>query len=391
MIKVGNAMYIKSENVLVNNALKPATLHVQHDKIKEILPYETSKEATDYGQDFILPGFIDLHIHGCYGIDVLDDDLDNFHQLRRKLLEEGTTSFFATTTTLEKENLVKGLRFLGRKIDSQEGIFGAQCLGIHLEGPFLNEEYTGSQNKSYLLKPDISTFKEFQSAANNHIKRVTLAPEKDEDQGLIRHLKDQHQILISAGHSGAAAKDMSSSVIAGVTLITHMFNGMVPLNHHDIGIVGVAMMSDELVCEIIGDGVHLCYDAIDLIKKIKGFERLILVTDSNQAKGMPAGDYNFHGRNVKLNSDGEARIKESGSLAGSVAKMNDMVRNITQNTSISLVEAFQMASLLPARLLHIDHKKGRLSNGYDADIVILNQEFHVVDVYIAGKREEEGE
>ena len=379
-------MYVKSRNVLIGDVLKPATLHVVDGKIKDIMPYEF-QDAQDYGNCYIAPGFIDLHMHGGYGFDVLDDDQNSFTLLRRKLLDEGTTSFLATSTTLEKEMLKVSLAKLGSKIGKQIAGDGASCLGIHLEGPFLNPKFAGAQKSCDILEPTIALFQEFQSASDFQIKRITLAPEMDIDHSLITNLSNQ-EILVSIGHTGADAKEARAAFVAGSKLVTHMFNGMPPFHHREIGVSGMALLCDGLSCEFIADGIHVSFDAIELACKVKGSENLILITDSNKSKGLPPGEYVFHGRNIVLNEQGEARIKETGSLAGSTAKMNMVVKNIIQNTTIDRVEAFKMASLYPARLINVDDSKGLIDIGYDADFVVLDQQYQVIETFAIGKRKD---
>ena len=379
-------MYIKSRNVLIDNELKPSTLYLDQGKIKEILPYESHADY-DYGDYYIVPGFIDLHLHGLYGADALDETKDSLELIRQKLLDEGTTSFLATSTTLEKETLKGALKKLASEIESQIEGDGAKCLGIHLEGPFLNSEFAGAHKKQEILKPSIPIFEELQNASNGKIKRVTLAPEMDEDHALTAYLSDK-KILVSMGHTGATAKATEMAIEAGARLITHMYNGMPQIHHREVGVAGMAMLSDKMVCEFIADGIHVSPHAVELVKKTKGVRNIILVTDSNKAKGLPVGDYVFNGRNIVLNELGEARIKETGSLAGSTAKMNDIVKNVIQNTTINQVEAFQMASLNPAKLIHVDDFKGQIKISYDADIAVLDDHYEVVHTYISGKLKE---
>ena len=377
-------VYVKSKNVLIDHVFKPATIHLSRGRIASILPYDTPADY-DYEGCYVVPGFVDLHLHGGYGIDVLDEDEDSFRQLQQRLLQEGTTSFLATSTTLETEMLKKALMHLGKKIETQIAGSGATCLGIHLEGPFLNPDFAGAQKVHDILKPSISLFEAFQSASGDKIKRVTLAPETDVNNMLTTHLSNQG-ILVSVGHSGATAEETHAAITAGAKLVTHLFNGMPQLHHREIGLNGMAMLSDQLVCEVIADGNHINFNTIELVRKTKGPGGIVLVTDANKVKGLAPGEYTLHGRNVVLNERGEARIKESGSLAGSTSKMNIAIKNIIENTTIDQVEAFQMASLYPAKLLNIDHIKGRIDIGHDADIAILDQAYQIVDIYVAGQR-----
>ncbi|KRN83632.1 N-acetylglucosamine 6-phosphate deacetylase [Pediococcus ethanolidurans] len=342
----------------------------------------------DYGDSFIVPGFIDLHIHGGYDADVLDDNANSFERVRQHLLSEGTTSFLATSTTLKKDELIKRLKTLGHKIRDQNIDSGSNCLGIHLEGPFINPQYAGAQNRESIITPTIEDFKSFNDASSNTIKRVTIAPEKDSNLLLIRYLHD-HKILVSMGHSGASFQDAKNGETAGAKLVTHMFNGMPQIHHRELALSGYALLSDSLVCEFIADGIHINFNTVNLLNKIKTSKKLILITDSNRTKGLPLGEYELHGRQVQLNVDGSVRLKKAGTLAGSILKMNHAVKNVIQNSSIEQVEAFKMASLYPAQLLNISNSKGRLDQGYDADITILDSNYEVTETFIHGKRMEQ--
>jgi N-acetylglucosamine-6-phosphate deacetylase len=380
---------IKSKRVLIGDSFEPAALVLENGKIIEILPYATqTTENCDFQENRIVPGFIDLHLHGGYGEDCLDYPQEAFDRLRRKLLLEGTTSFLATSTSLDKAELISRLEVLGKKIANQQLDQGANCLGIHLEGPFLNVKFAGAQNPQSIISPSIDCFEAFNEASGNQIKRITLAPEEDEDFSLIRYLHEQG-ILVSMGHSGADKIEAEKGEKYGAHLVTHMFNGMPQIHHREISLAGYAMLSDELLCEFIADGIHVSFEAIDLVRKIKGKGKLILITDSNRAKGMPLGDYVLHGRAVTLGEDGSVRIKETGGLAGSVLKLNQGVRNIVEHTRIDPVEALQMASLYPAELLGIDNIKGKIKEGYDADVLVLDEDYQVLEAFVGGKKETE--
>ncbi|MDR2975776.1 MAG: N-acetylglucosamine-6-phosphate deacetylase [Streptococcaceae bacterium] len=376
---------IKSKNVLIGEGFEAAALAFENGKIIEILPYAAQTMVDyDFQENMIVPGFIDLHLHGGYGDDCLDYPQEGFDRLRRNLLLEGTTSFLATSTSLDRAELISRLVVLGGKIVSQALDFGANCLGIHLEGPFLNVKFAGAQNPQSIISPSVECFEAFNQAGRNQIKRITLAPEEDEDFSLIRYLHEKG-FLVSMGHSGARKIEAELGEKHGAQLITHMFNGMPQIHHREISLAGYAMLSNDLVCEFIADGIHVSFEAIDLVRKTKGRGKMILITDSNRAKGMPLGDYVLHGRPVVLSEDDSVRLKETGGLAGSVLKLNNAVKNTVENTRIDLVEALQMASLYPAELLGIDNVKGRIQKGYDADIVVLDADYQVQEAFVGGK------
>lgn len=375
-------MKIKSTKVLIQDKLIPATLDIENGIIKAILPYTCT--ALDYGTAYIIPGFMDIHMHGGYGYSCMGtaDDID---ELRRKLTQEGTTSILATTTSLDIKSLKQKMRTLGIYIQSQKQNNGARILGIHQEGPFLNKQYRGSQKEDCLLKTSIPLFQELQICSEHTIKRVTLASEEDNHHSLIKYLKE-HDIVASNGHTSANYEEAKQAFEDGVNLVTHFYNGMKPFNHREPGLIGASFLNHHCYCEVIADNIHVHMDAVQLLYENIGSKRMILITDANKAKGLHAGEYDLEGRSIIVDSHGAARIKETGSLAGSTAKLNECVRNVILHTSIPKEEVFQFVSKNPATLLHLDDHLGELKEGFDADITILNEDYQVLDTYVLGQR-----
>lgn len=259
----------------------------------------------------------------------------------------------------------------------KKGMPGANLLGIHMEGPFVSKDKMGAQNPKYIKKPDYDLIKDYLDI----IKIITLAPEEDGKYNFIKKVSSNSNVILSMGHTNATYKEAMAGIENGISHATHTFNGMSPLKHREPGAVG-AIMNSNITCELIADGIHVHYGAINILKNIKGIEKIILITDSMRAGYMEDGIYEFGGQEVNVKK-GVARLK-NGSLAGSVLTLNKALKNIVQNTKSSLPEAVKMITQNPAKLLGIYEKKGSISIGKDADIVIMDDSFEVLNTIING-------
>jgi len=342
---------------------------VNRNKLKD-----NTKVISFSNDNFCLPGFIDTHIHGAAGADTMDATKDSMVTISQALPAEGTTSFLATTMTQEKKNIENALRNVGSYIQQPTVTSGAEVLGIHLEGPFISSKKIGAQPPKYILDPDTLLFKRWQKLSHNNIKVVTLAPEKQGGIEFIEYLT-KTGVVASAGHSNATCYKLQQAINAGLTQVTHLYNGMSRLHHREPGIVGSALLSDALKAEIIADGVHIHPKIINLSFKLKK-DGLIAVTDSLRAKCLSDGEYELGGQKV-LVKNGEARL-QNGSLAGSTLKMNIALKNIISFTGCTMKEAIKITSANPAKQLGIEKYKGSIKRGKDSDIVILDQNFNVV-------------
>jgi N-acetylglucosamine-6-phosphate deacetylase len=330
--------------------------------------------------NYLLPGFIDTHIHGAAGADVMDGTAEALKIMQQALPKEGTTGFLATTLTASPEALNKALAEAA-KVINQPGE-GAGLLGIHLEGPFINAKRAGAQPVQWIHPPDRQLFRQFHETSGKNIRIVTLAPELAESSGLLEEIKKSGGIA-SAGHTDAGFAEMEEAVEAGVSQVTHMFNAMRGLHHRDIGTAGAALLKEEIFTELIADGIHVSPAAVSLLYKNKGAEKVLLITDAMRAKGMAEGVYTLGGNKVHVNN-GQA-VLEDGTLAGSVLKMNEACRNMMNWTGCSIEEIVQMSAVNPAQRLGLLDRKGRLTAGMDADFTIVDEEWNVQEVYIGGK------
>lgn len=323
----------------------------------------------------VIPGFIDSHIHGVENADTMDATIESLYKMARALPKEGTTSFLATTITQDRSSIEKALvNVKGFISDHQTGGM-AEILGVHLEGPFVNRKMAGAQPKGYIVDPNMEDIKRWIDLSGNNIKVVTLAPEQNCGLEMIGFLKSQ-EIVASIGHSDATYTQVLEAMEAGVRNVTHLFNQMRGVHHREPGVVGAALLHDDLKAEIIVDGIHVHPQIVKLAYQSKGRDGLILISDSMRAKWLEDGHYDLGGQLVTVNN-GKAVLK-NGTLAGSVLKLSDAVKNILKFTGCSLEDAIVMASVNPAKQLGIYNEKGSLTIGKDADLVIFDDDFNVV-------------
>lgn len=328
----------------------------------------------------VVSGFIDEHIHGADGSDAMDGDLSALRVVSSCLAKEGTTSFLATTMTASRERITKALEAVKVAVDC--AMPGARILGAHLEGPFLSAKHAGAHPIKYLEPPSIERFKEYDEAAGGNIKMVTLAPETAGGTALIRYLSERG-VVASIGHTNANYSEVADAVMSGAKSVTHLFNAQRGIHHREIGVAGGALLSDELNCEMMLDTIHLSVPAIKLAWKIKPKDKVILITDSMRAKGLPDGESELGGQKV-LVKGGEARLTD-GTLAGSVLKMNVAVKNLVTLCGATFTEAIDCATVNPAKNLGVFDRFGSISMGKAADLTVLDEDFEILLTIVGGK------
>lgn len=374
---ITNGRIYTEEQVIENGYLV-----VEDGKISDIQEgeYTGDLQQVDAKGQNILPGFIDIHIHGGYGEDAMDASYEGLKHLAEQLLSEGTTTFLATTMTQSDENIEKTLKnIVAYQADQQKGE-AAEIGGVHLEGPFISEHKVGAQNPKYVQRPSVSKIQHFQEIANGQIKIITFAPEVEGAHETLNALHDD--IIFSMGHTVATFDEANEAVEHGAKHITHLYNAATPFEHRDPGVFGAAWTNKGLNTEIIVDGVHSHPASVNIAYKQKGNEHMYLITDAMRAKGMKDGEYDLGGQNVIVKGK-EARLA-SGALAGSILRMNDGLRNLMTYTNDSLENLWRVASLNQAKALKIDDTKGSLAIGKDADIVIANDEIEISKTIKAG-------
>lgn len=371
-----NGKIMTENEILENKAIVFDEKIVDIIDEKELGKYEY-EEKIDAKGNYVLPGFIDIHIHGAGGKDVMDGSIEALETISKTIAAKGVTGFLATTMTMGKEDILKA--FDNVKEGMKKGMSGAKILGIHMEGPFISKEKMGAQNPKYIMKPDYELVKNYLDI----IKIITLAPEEDENYKFIEKIKSNSDVVLSMGHTSASYEQAIEAINKGITHATHTFNAMAPLNHRSPGVVG-AVMNSDITCELIADCIHVHPGAFNVLLKVKGNDKVVLITDSMRAGCMMEGLYELGGQEVIV-KDGAARLKDGGSLAGSVLTLNIALKNIVENTNQDFPQAVKMLSLNPAKLLGLEKSKGSLAIGKDADIVIMDTEYNVEKTIIEGK------
>lgn len=339
----------------------------------KIASFDEKKDLMTLSDDLIvIPGFIDKHIHGANHSDSMYPTLEDIKNISRTIAMEGVTSYMPTTMTQSEENITKALKNIREYIET-ENHDGAFVLGTHLEGPFISPKFKGAQPERYIVPCSVEEFMHYQAASGNNIKQVTLAYEEN-GKDLCNYLFSQG-IVASLGHTNATAVEVLESVKNGVTSATHTYNAMKPLHHREAGTVGGIMLADSIYAELIADLVHVSPEAIRVLCKVKGLDKIILVTDAIESKHLPDGIYNLGGQDVMVKGR-EARLAD-GTLAGSTLKMNQAIKNIISVLGISLERAVDLATINPTRNLGIDSSKGSIALGKDADFAVIDKDLNV--------------
>lgn len=381
-----DSLLLKNGSILLETGIIPnGFVLVEGGKIKaagpmnELPSVEKETHIVDLqGKHTVVPGFIDIHIHGAAGADTMDATPQALQTMATALPREGTTSFLATTITQEAASIERALQNAAT-FGSKPG--QAELLGVHLEGPFINTVRAGAQPKDSILQPDIELFKKWQAAANDQIKLVTMAPELENGLEFVRYLASTG-VIASVGHSDALFTDVEAAVEAGANHVTHLFNGMRGMHHREPGVAGSALLFEKIMLEMIADGIHIHPEMVKLVMKAKGVDGVILITDSMRAKGLQDGTYELGGQEVTV-ADGKAVLAD-GTLAGSILKMDDAVKNIIGFASVTLEQACKMASTNPAKQLKVFDRKGSIAPGKDADLVVLDENLNVKQTYCRG-------
>lgn len=375
-------MIIQSKKVWIADQFTPAQLELEDGIIKEIYPYNEKEVTKDYGDLRILPGFIDIHCHGAYGFDTNDANPEGLRKWAKGIVDEGVTSFLATTLTQSEEVLTNAVSNVAKVVE--EGYEGAEILGIHFEGPYLNKAHKGAQPEEYCVKPNIEQFKRYQKAAHGLIKYITMAVENDEDFALTKYCS-QNNVVVSVGHSNATYEQAVQAYGHGARSMTHVYNAMTPFTHRANGLVGGALRIRNMYGEIICDGNHSTLAALNNFFTSKGPDYSIMITDSLMCKGFPVGTkFDFGGQEVVIYPDGSAHLVEAGNLAGSTLNVNKGLKILIEDALVPVNYAINACTSNPARCLHVDDRKGTIGVGYDADLVVLDRDYEVVQTYCKG-------
>ena len=375
-------MILQSKRVWIGGQFMAAQLEVEDGKIVRILPWGEKTADEDYGEKRLVPGFIDVHTHGAYGFDTNDGEPGGLRDWMRRIPEEGVTAILPTTVTQMPDVLSQAVANVARVVE--EGYEGAEILGIHFEGPYLDMEYKGAQPPEAIAKPTVEQFRMYQEAAHGLIKYITMAPEHDPEFALTRYCSS-HGVVVSMGHSSATYDQALMGIATGAMSMTHVYNGMTPYHHRKPGLVGTAFRVRDIYGEIICDGCHSHLAALNNYFAAKGRDYAIMISDSLRAKHCPpGGDYELGGHPIEIGEDGLARLKGTDTIAGSTLYMNRGLKILVEDAMVPFDAALNSCTLNPARALRVDDRKGRLAAGCDADIVVLEDDYDVVQTWCKG-------
>ncbi|KNG79375.1 N-acetylglucosamine-6-phosphate deacetylase [Mycoplasma sp. HU2014] len=364
------------ENEIINNGY----VIIKDKKIVEIGKDYKLDDAIDLENNFLLPGFIDCHTHGGYGVDFEQGDQNRFKIFADNIVKEGITRYVQSTVTNDDQKTETILKEFSEFMKLNNG--KAKCIGAHLEGPFISKFKKGAHQENLLKDPDIKLVEKWNEISNNNVKIITYAPELDNTEFTKYLLKNN--IIPSAGHSNIKTDQFESYCKLGVKHITHLFNAMSGVDHHNPGLVVSAFNHKDILCEIITDTIHLKPEIIKLVYDHKTADNICLITDSISAKGLDDGVYQLG--NLKINkSNNQARLVSNNALAGSVASYDQVVRNFKNITNISLIDLIKTTSINISKQLNIYSYTGSIQKDKYADLVVLDKDFNVLKTIVEGK------
>ncbi len=373
-------MIIKNANVFIENGFKNVDV-LFDEKIKEISSSISAVTDVVDGEGlYLVPGFIDIHTHGCMGHDTCDRNVEGYTEMTKFYASKGVTSFLFTTMTLPKEELSQILSTAASYIKNGEGV-GAYAQGIYLEGPFISPLKKGAQSAENIITPDIKVLEKFHEDANGLIKVVALAPETAIDRTFISCACKMCSVSIA--HSNANYETAKEAIDEGATMATHLFNAMPPFSHREPGVIGAALENDSVYTEIICDGIHLHESTIRVVFKAKGDDKVIMVSDSMSAAGLGEGEYMLGGQKVYVKA-GKATLAD-GTIAGSTTNLHDCLKNVVK-FGIPLESAIKALTCNPAKAVGVFDCAGSIDVGKNADLVLLDKELNIKGVFVCGKK-----
>ena len=345
-------------------------------------PGETPEgvELIDAKGHYVIPGLVDMHIHGYLGEDASDGSYEGLRTMARGVARNGVTSFLPTTMTVSYEELRQAFAQIRRAMEESRlaNWDGAAVVGANAEGPFINVAKKGAQAGEHVKPGDPAFLKEYADV----IRVFTIAPEVEGNLDCIREMARDTSMLISMGHTAANFDQAQAGIEAGVRHVTHLFNAQTGLLHRDPGVVGAALLDSRVSCELIADTFHVHKALFQLVASLKG-EQMVLITDCTRAGGLADGEYTLGGQPIFVKGI-ECRLKD-GTIAGSVLKLNEAVRNVLANTDLTVSQAVNMASLNPARRIGLSASKGSIEVGKDADFAIVDDAFDVQATVLGGR------
>ena len=352
--------------------IQSGSILIEGEKIKRVGQFGDSgippgTRIFNFKKKIAVPGFIDIHLHGGKGVEFTDSSPESIIAALKAHLKNGTTSLLPTLMTASHDQILNTIRtFLDIKKNTPDI---PDIIGLNLEGPYISKEKKGAQPTQYIRRPSLAEMKEYVKVSQGSIKIVTVAPEIDGINAFIRYLTAQN-IITSAGHTNASFEQTQQAIEAGVRLATHLFNAMRGIAHREPGAAGALLLSDEVYAEVVADGIHIHPSILSLIARAKPLEKIILVTDATRFYGVKQG----------------ASYSKEGKLFGSNTALDLALKHMTRFTGMPFIKTLKTVTTNPARLLKIEDRKGLLKKGCDADILILDKEYKLQDVFLRGKR-----
>lgn len=371
MKAIVNARIVTEDSVIQNGSV------IYDDTIREVGENLCvgDCEITDAHGEYLMPGFIDIHIHGYMGDDTSDGNRDGIIRIAEALPKNGVTAFCPTTMTVSEDEIQKALDIIK---DLKEKNKGAKILGANVEGPFINEKKKGAQDSKFIQKPNI----DFVVKNKEAMRLITVAPETDDNFEFIKYVSNNTNIAVSVGHTNADYACTAAAFKNGARNVTHLFNAMTPFSHREVGVIGAALENDDVSCELIADTFHVSTPLYKIVDKLKG-DKLVLITDCMRAGGMPDGEYTLGGQPVTVKGI-ECRLTD-GTIAGSILAMNKAVRNFKTYTGVPIYKVVAAASLNPAKVIGEDRMRGSVKVGKFADFVIADEDINIQKTIIHGE------
>ena len=361
-----------------NGQFQNGFIVVDEGRIQEVRfedGYDTNwqnEEVIDAEGLYVIPGFVDIHFHGCMGYDFCDGTKEAFDAITKYQAENGVTSISPATMTLSREELTRIFTEAGK----YQNVEGSVIRGITMEGPFVSKAKKGAQNGDYIHKPDVDFYKEMQSLSGNLIKQVAVAPEEDENFAFIKEISKE--TVISVAHTMADYDTAKKAFACGATHVTHLFNAMLPFVHRDPAVVGAAFDAKDVFVELICDGIHIHSSMVRAMFQLFGPERICMISDSMMATGMPNGAYSLGGQAVDV--VGKKATLADGTIAGSASNLYDCFKTAVLEMEIPLESAVLASTLTPAKSLGLDKDCGSITVGKVADFVLLDEKLSILHV-----------
>lgn len=358
-------------------------LLVENGRILDILDEENINnddfhDIIDGEGNYLSPGFIDIHNHGNSGFDIMDSSEEALDTIGKYHISNGVTSYLGTVITSSQSDMLKAIKNIAHYRNRDDA---SQIIGIHLEGPFFNTIKKGAQPEGHIKNPNIRATDEIINESNKLLKMVSLAPELEGSLEVIEYLRENN-IAISMAHSNATYEEAKIGINHGISIATHLFNGMREFSHREPGIIGASLTDDRVYCEIIYDRFHLHDIAVKIGLGMKGYDKIVLVSDAMMAAGLDDGEYILGGQKVFV-KDGKPRL-ETGSIAGSTLDLQTAVYNLVNYLQVPLNEAVKMASLNPAKAIRMDSEIGSIDLGKKADLIIFDRDINIKKVFLKG-------